>query len=277
LADYVVNCCELYSGSMQLMSNSRKLDKVSGLFSIFLILGTWEVISRVKLVNPIFLPPPSNILYALYILLTNIDIYIDLLVTIYRFTAGYLLGCVIAIPVGLFMGINQRVYTALEPLVESLRPLPASALIPVALLLFGLGDGMTVSIVAYAVVWPVLINTVDGVRNVDPTLLDTGLIFGLDSKGLVRKVIIPASLPSIATGMRISLSLSIVLVVVVEMLVGDSGLGQRVINAERSFRFGEMYGVVILIGLVGYVVNRLFLALRNSLLGWHVESRESRQ
>ena len=250
---------------------------MSGLFSIFLILGTWEVISRVKLVNPIFLPPPSNILYALYILLTNIDIYIDLLVTIYRFTAGYLLGCVIAIPVGLFMGINQRVYTALEPLVESLRPLPASALIPVALLLFGLGDGMTVSIVAYAVVWPVLINTVDGVRNVDPTLLDTGLIFGLDSKGLVRKVIIPASLPSIATGMRISLSLSIVLVVVVEMLVGDSGLGQRVINAERSFRFGEMYGVVILIGLVGYVVNRLFLALRNSLLGWHVESRESRQ
>ena len=259
------------------MSNPQRLDKVRGALVILLVLGAWEAMSRLKIVNPIFLPPPSHILIELYALLTNIDIYIDLLVTTYRFTVGYLLGCAIAIPIGLLMGINMKAYLALEPLAESLRPLPASALIPVALLLFGLGDGMTIAIVAYAVIWPVLINTIDGVRSVDPTLLDTGRIFGLDSKMLVRKVIMPATLPSIATGMRISLSLSVVLVVVVEMLVGDRGLGQRVINAERSFRFSEMYGLIILLGLMGYLVNKLFLALRNNLLGWHVESKELRQ
>jgi ABC-type nitrate/sulfonate/bicarbonate transport system permease component len=259
------------------MSSTRKIDKFSGLLSILAVLGVWEFVSRAELVNAIFLPPPTAILKDLYHLLSTIGIYVDLFATSYRFAVGYLLGCSIAIPIGLIMGTSNSAYLALEPLAESLRPIPASALIPVALLLFGLGDGMTIIIVAYAAVWPVLINTIDGVRGVDPTLVDTGLIFGLDSKRLLRKVIIPASLPNIVTGMRISLSLSVVLVVVVEMLVGDRGLGQRVINAERSFRFNEMYGVIFIIGLMGYLVNKAFLALRNRLLEWHVESKELRQ
>jgi ABC-type nitrate/sulfonate/bicarbonate transport system permease component len=228
-------------------------------------------------VDPIFLPAPSSILLQLFKLLLSLPIYIDLGTTLYRFFVGFVLGCAIAIPIGIFMGISKRVYVALEPTVELLRPIPASALIPVALLLLGLGDDMTIAIVAYAVIWPVLINTIDGVRSVDPILLDTGRIFGLDSKGLIRKVIIPASLPNIATGMRISLAISIVLVIVVEMLVGDRGLGHRVIDTERTFRFAEMYGTVFLIGLVGYFVNTLFLALSNAVIGWHIKSKEGGQ
>jgi len=220
-------------------------------------------------VDSILLPAPSNIFVKLSGLFREAQIYADLGVTSYRFLAGYLIGCAIAIPLGLVMGISRKLYLSLDMLLESLRPIPASALIPIALLCFGLGDGMTVAIVAYAVVWPVLINTIDGVRGVDSLLVDTGRVFGLNQRELVREIFIPASLPSVATGMRISLALSITLVIVVEMLVGDQGLGHRIIDAERTFRFPEMYGLTFLIGVLGYTANRAFFAFSDTFIGWH--------
>jgi ABC-type nitrate/sulfonate/bicarbonate transport system permease component len=170
------------------------------------------------------------------------------------------------------LGLSRILYNATDLLLESLRPIPASALLPVALLLFGLGDNMTISVIAYAVVWPVLISTIEGVRSVDQLLIDTGRIYGLKSKQLIKRVILPATLPSIVTGMRISIALSVTLVIVVEMLVGDKGLGHRIIDAERTFRFPEMYGLIGVIGLLGYCTNKAFIWLTEPFLSWHRES-----
>ena len=248
-------------------------NRATGLLVVVGLLLIWEGSSRWGVVNSIFLPTPSRISSALYESLFDDSLYYDMVTTIYRFAVGFALGCIIAIPFGIAMGLSRRLYYALEPTIELLRPIPASALIPVALLFLGLGDGMVFAIVAVAVIWPVLINTIDGVRSVEPLLVDTGRILGLKPKRLIRKVVIPASLPSIITGMRISLALSVVLVIVVEMLVGDQGLGHRVINAERTFRFAEMYGTIFLIGVLGYSANRFFLVFSNRAIGWHNKSK----
>lgn len=160
-------------------------------------------------------------------------------------------------------------HTASEVLLESLRPIPASALLPVGILLFGLGDLMTVAIITYAVIWPVLLNTIDGIRSVDPVLIDTGRTFGLSRCSIVFRVMAPAAAPAIITGMRISLALSVTLVIVVEMLVGDKGLGHRILDAERTFRFAEMYGLIAIVGLLGYSTNRAFLWVTDALVAWH--------
>ncbi len=258
------------------MKTHKTLDVLWGVPTVFAVLLIWELASNIGLVDRVLLPAPSSIFIRLFGLLSEGQIYRDCLITGYRFLIGYAAGCVIAIPLGLMMGISRKLYLSLDIILESLRPIPASALIPIALLLFGLGDKMTIGIVAYAVVWPVLINTIDGVRSVDPVLVDTGRVFGLNSRELIRQILIPASLPSIATGMRISLALSITLVIVVEMLVGDRGLGHRIIDAERTFRFSEMYGLTFLIGVLGYSANRAFLTASNMFVGWHRSSHEQR-
>lgn len=258
---------------MRTLTRSMVLEKAAGLPVLVAALALWEIASRTRVVDPIFLPAPSSIVLCLYQLLGTTSLWASVGTTVYRFLVGYFLGCAIAIPLGILMGISRRVYLALEPLVEMLRPIPVSALIPVALLLLGLGDSMVFAIVAVAVIWPVLINTVDGVRGVDPMLIDTGRVFGLDRKGLVRKVILPACLPSVFTGMRISLATSLVLVIVIEMIIAGHGLGTRLIDAERTFRFREMYGIIVLVGVLGYSVNRVFLAGSRSLIGWHIRSK----
>lgn len=259
------------------MKANRTYEALWGIPVIIALLLIWELASRAGVADSVLLPAPSNILVRLFGLLQEHQIYLDCLVTGYRFLAGYIIGCAIAIPLGILLGISNRFYLSFDMLLECLRPIPASALIPIALLLFGLGDKMTIAIVAYAVVWPVLINTMDGVRSVDPVLIDTGKVFGLNSRELVRQVLIPASLPSIVTGMRISLALSITLVIVVEMLVGDRGLGHRIIEAERTFRFPEMYGMTFLIGALGYIANRTFIAVSGLFIGWHQSSHEGKE
>lgn len=259
------------------MKTETLYDRLWGIPAVLILLVMWQLASSVGWIDTILIPAPSDILSRLFDLLSEIQIYTDLSVTIYRFLLGYLIGCAIAIPLGVLMGISRKLYLSLDVLLESLRPIPASALIPVALLFFGLGDEMTIAIVTWAVIWPVLINTIDGVKSIDPVLLDTGRVFGLKPRELIREIFIPASLPNIATGMRISLALSITLVIVVEMLVGDSGLGHRIIDAERTFQFAEMYGLIVLIGILGYIANRTFLFLSDTFIGWHRTSHEGKE
>jgi NitT/TauT family transport system permease protein len=219
-------------------------------------------------------PPFSAVLAALGPLLTSTEFFRDAVMTLFRFAAGYLGGCAAGLALGLFLGLSRRGRDALEPTIEVLRPIPATAVVPVAILFLGLDSAMVIAVVAYAVTWPVLLNTVDGVRGVDPILLDTGRVFGFRGRSLERRVLLPASLPQVATGMRISLAIGLVLVIVVEMLVGDRGLGHRVIEAERSFRFPEMYATILLIGAIGAGLNAAFVALRRRVLRWYVGWRE---
>jgi ABC-type nitrate/sulfonate/bicarbonate transport system permease component len=246
-----------------------------GIVFLTIVLLLWQLAGAARGTAAVLLPPPLRILGAFGGLLAQPRLYADIAVTLARFVTGYALGCALGIGVGAIMGLSRTAHDTLELTVELLRPVPATALIPVAILFLGLDSLMVIGIVAWAVTFPVLVNTLDGVRGVDPVLVDTGRVFGFRGGELARRVILPASLPQIATGARVALAIGLVLVIVVEMLVGDRGLGYRVITAERTFRFPEMYATIAIIGLVGYLLNESFLRLRRRFLRWHIRAREA--
>jgi len=244
-----------------------------GLLFLAALILFWQIAGSASGFADVLLPPPSRIAVALLRAAVQPSFWTDTAVTLVRFSAGFAVGCMAGIGAGVLMGLSRTAHDTLVLAVELLRPMPATALIPLAILFLGLANAMVIAIVAWAVTFPVLINTLDGVRGVDPVLVDTGRVFGFRGGELARHVILPASLPQIVTGMRVALAIGLVLVIVVEMLIGNQGLGHRVIDAERTFRFEEMYATIGWIGGVGYIVNGLFLLVRGRVLRWYVASR----
>jgi ABC-type nitrate/sulfonate/bicarbonate transport system permease component len=153
-------------------------------------------------------------------------------------------------------------------LIEFLRPMPSVAIIPVAILLLGIGDGMIVAVTVYASLWPILINTIDGVKQIDPVLVQTGRVFGLSPWRLLRSIILPAASPYIVTGLRISLAIALILVTTAEMIAGWRGLGFYILDEERSLRNSHMYAGIIVVSLLGYFLNRLFLLMEARMMRW---------
>jgi ABC-type nitrate/sulfonate/bicarbonate transport system permease component len=167
------------------------------------------------------------------------------------------------------MGRSKKINNLLEPLVEMLRPIPSAAIIPVAILFFGIFDSMKIFVISFACVWPILLNTIDGVKSIDRTLIETGMTFNLTKKQFLFKIVLPGASPNIVTGMRISLAISLILAITVEMISGNNGLGFFILDAERSFKYPEMYAGILLIGVIGYLINTIFLKSTNRVMEWH--------
>lgn len=167
------------------------------------------------------------------------------------------------------MGCSRRVNALLEPLLEMLRPIPKPALLPPLILLFGLGAPMKVAVVFLGALFPVLINTIQGVRSVDPILVDVARTYRCGTARTVLRVILPASLPMILAGMRVSLGLGLVLVVLAEMLTGEHGLGAQAMEAQRSFRVYDMYAWTAVLAMLGLVLALAFEWLERRLVFWN--------
>jgi len=239
-----------------------------GLASCVAVLAIWQIVSGMKWVNPALLPPPSRVGPAVWDILTTGSIIDPLKQTLSLLAAGYCIGCVLAIGLGLAMGINRHVYNMFEPIVELLRPLPKPALVPPLFLFLGIGIATKITIVALAAFFPVLINTVQGVRSVDPVLLNTARTFRRSMPATMIYVILPAALPMIVTGMRVSLGLSLTLVILAEMLVGSTGIGFLILDMQRSFAVTDMLAWVFILGVIGVVLNGAFETLERMSLHW---------
>lgn len=243
--------------------------KISGFFLVLILLAIWEVLSRTKQVNPIFLPPVTKVFLTFGTLLINYRIWIEISATLGRCFSGYIIACLIGIPIGIFMGRSVKFFNLLEPLVEILRPIPSAAIIPVAILFLGIENTMKIFVIVFACLWPILINTMDGVKSIDRVLIETGKTFRLTKTQFLIKIIIPGSSPSIITGMRISLAISLILAITVEMIAGNNGIGFFILDSERSFKFPQMYSAIILVGILGYLINLFFLRSTDRILRWH--------
>lgn len=200
-----------------------------------------------------------------------VDVYIP---TLRRIAIGYVIAAGIAIPLGILMGYVALVHNLFEPLVETLRPIPIVAYIPVVILFLGIGDAMKIFIVAMGVFFPVLLNTMGGVRSVDTTQVQTGRTFGLNTRKILQHVVLPASLPSIFVGLRISLGIALIVVVVAEMIVSNDGIGFYILNAQRTFRIPNMYVGIISLGVIGYGMNRVFSLVERKVIPWHLTVQE---
>ena len=233
----------------------------------FLLLS-WELGARATPKLQLYFPPVSQIFAAMGQALMAGPIAQHFAVTLGRFLEGYLLSAALAVTLGVVLGYVGFLRSLFETVIELMRPMPSVAIIPVAILLLGLGDSMIVAVTVYASVWPILINTIDGVRHIEPTLIDTGRSFGLKRRQILRQIILPGAAPYIVTGLRIGLSIALILVTTAEMVAGSKGLGFFILDEERAMNSANMYAGIVLVALMGYGLNRLFLLVEARALRW---------
>lgn len=231
-----------------------------------------EALTRAGLISEYF-PPPTVMISTLASDLVSGEISSQIGATLLAYAEGLGLASALAILAGILMGTFRSFYNAVRVIVELLRPVPAVSLIPLAILLFGLGYGMRVSVIAFAAFWPILINTFYGVRSIDPVSVDTARNFGLSRASILWRVTLPSALPSIATGFRTSAAIALVLTVTAELVAGDSGIGYYVVQAEQASLLPEMYAGVLFTGLLGYSLNLLFRTLEHRALFWEARHR----
>jgi sulfonate transport system permease protein len=197
----------------------------------------------------------------------------DLLPSLGRFGAGYLLAAIVGVAAGTLIGLAPRLRRATLPVTEFVRSVPAPLLLPFVLVVFGIGNTSKVALIALGSLWPVLLNTVDGVRGVDPEVRDVARSFGVGRRMQLSRIILPAASPKIAAGLRIALSVALLLMVVSEMRGGTNGLGFQIRSAQRSFNTADAYAGVIVIGTVGVVLNLIFVIMERRLMRWHRGAR----
>lgn len=236
--------------------------------AIVLFLAAWEIAPRAGIVNVTFFPPFTEVLSAWWELLRSGDLQDHLIASLTRSINGFLLANLIAIPLGLAIGWWKTAADYLNPFLELMRNTAALAILPVFILLLGLGETSKIAIVLYASLFPLLLNTISGVKNVDPLLVKSARSMGLSSVSLFRKVIVPAALPTIFVGIRQAGASSILVLVAAEMVGATSGLGYLIQYAQFSFLIPQMYAGIITISVVGIIVNYLLLALERRLTGW---------
>ena len=243
--------------------------KLEGILFLLALFFVWELASRSEWVNPLIVPPPSKIFASFGSLVATGDIPLQILASMKRAAIGYFLAAAVFIPLGILMGLFDGCHRALEVVIEMLRPVPPPVVIPVALLFFGLEDEMKIFVIFFSCAWPILLNTLDGVRSVDSVLLNTARTFGLSDWKIIRQVILPASAPQIMTGLRVSLPITLILVVISEMVGSTDGIGYFVLDAQRRFRIAQMYAGMLALAILGYALNLLFELVYRCLLGWH--------
>ncbi len=243
--------------------------KINGIVFLLALMIGWELAARFNWVNPLIAPPPSRILASFGSLVVSGDIPLQILASMKRAAVGYLLAAAIFIPMGILMGLFEYCHRALEVVIEMLRPIPPPAVIPVALLFFGLEDEMKIFVIFFSCAWPILLNTLDGVKNIDRLLMNTARTFGLSPLRTIWQVVLPACSPQIMTGLRISLPITLILVVISEMVGSTDGIGYFILDSQRRFQIPQMYGGMLALAMLGYSLNLLFNLAHRNFLSWH--------
>ncbi|MGW5158729.1 ABC transporter permease [Nonomuraea wenchangensis] len=236
--------------------------------AVLLLLAAWEILPRTGVVDPVFVPPLSDDLAAWYDLLVTGSLPEHLAASLGRSLAGFGLAVVLAIPLGLLIGWYRPVADLLTPLLELFRNTSAVALLPVFTLILGIGEPAKVSFVLYACSWPILLNTISGVKTVEPLLVKSARSMGLGPVRLFQKVILPAAVPAIFTGVRLAGATSILVLLFAEMVGAKAGLGYLILDTQSSFRIPDMYAGIITISVLGLLLNLLLVAAERRFSTW---------
>ncbi len=236
------------------------------------LLALWELCARTAVLSPRYFPPPTAIGAVLVERLASGDLGGELLVTLTRMMLGFAVAAVLAVPLGLLMGMVRPVRDAVEPYVAFIFPVPKIALLPFLLILLGVGEPAFVLTGATSAFFQIVISTMGGVQAIDPRLLEVGRNYGAHGARLFRKVILPAALPSIFTGLRLGLGLALVAIVAVEFIAAKSGLGHLVYRHWQMLSTPEMYAAFALVGALGLALTRGLSALQDRVLAWQEDT-----
>ena len=240
--------------------------KATGVLLVLGLLVLWDVSARFGWVHSENWPTFAAVLRATWEGLWSGSLTAPLAGTLGRMLAGTFIGCALGIVLGLALGTSRRLLIVLGPVIEVLRPLPVPAIVPPLILFLGLGDTLKVFAIAFGTLFPMLVNTLGGVRDVPEVLLQTSRIFGAGRLSTLGKVILPAALPAIVAGLRISIGLGLVSAIVAEMIAGSGGLGYVILQTQFAMRSAEMYAAVLCLAVTGYSLNAGLVAIERRVL-----------
>ncbi len=224
-----------------------------------------------RLVDEVFLPPFTTVVGAFLDLIGNGQLADHLAASLSRALVGFFVAVAIAVPLGVAIGWYKPVADLLNPILEVFRNTAALALLPVFILILGLGETSKVALVIYACTFPILLNTISGVRTVDPLLVKSARSLGLPAHRLFQKVVLPAAVPTIFTGVRMAAASSILVLIAAEMVGAKAGLGYLITASQLNFRIPDMYAGIIAISLVGLVFNGVLVAIERRLSRWRAD------
>ncbi|MET0885271.1 MAG: ABC transporter permease [Mycetocola sp.] len=238
-----------------------------GWLTLAFLLGVWQVYGT--LVSSSSVVSFSEAIMALWKLLTGPSLTADIIPSILRMLLGFVVAAFVGLLIGLLLGVNRRLAPWVTPLLEFGRAVPPPLVIPIAIVIMGFGEQLVIFTIALGAFWPVLLNTIDGVRRVEPLFLDTAKALHLSPLQRVRDIILPAALPTIMAGLRVALGLSLIMMVLSEMLAANNGIGYQLLFAQQTFRVPTTYGGVVLLAILGWFFDTIFVLIERRVLRSH--------
>lgn len=242
--------------------------RILQLAAILALLGAWQFLPASGIVNRHFLPPLTEVLDTIRTLLVEKQLQGHILVSLKRIVAGLGVALLVGYPLGLLMGWFREFEQIVDAPLQAGRQISALALFPVFILLFGIGELSKAIIIFWASFWPILLNGIVGVKNIDPILIRSARSMGANGWKLLVNLIIPAAAPSVFTGIRLGASYAFMVLVAAEMVGANAGLGFLVLNSQETFKIPEMYAAIITLCLFGLLINHLLLALEQRVTRW---------
>lgn len=234
-----------------------------------LLILVWAVTSELELIDKFFLPNPFTTIGTLFELIVNGAILGDLISTLQRVILAFIIALIVGLPLGLLLGRTEKVYRSVEFIIDFFRSTPATALFPLFLLVFGITDKSKIAVAAFASMLIIIFNTAYGVMHAKKSRLLAAQIMGATKIQIFRWILFWESLPQTFIGLRSAISLSLVIIIVTEMFIGTtSGLGRKIIDSQITYEIPSMYATVLLTGIVGYLLNLLFLTVEKRFLHW---------
>ena len=238
-----------------------------GIGTVLVLLAAWELAARVK--QTVYVPPVTTIAATFVHEWFSGQFRDQAIPSLLRMFAGYVIAGTAGVVVGVVIGAYRPIYRLVDPMLQFLRAIPPTAIIPVGILLIGIGDTMKILVIAFGAIWPILVNSVDGARGVPHERLDTARIFGVSRFRSLLTVTFPSALPGVFAGLRTGLSIAFIMIVVSEMIGSTNGLGYYILQAQRTFAIPEMYGGIVMLAILGYCLNAGFVAIEHRVLAWH--------
>ncbi len=249
-------------------SRRRLIEGILTVAGPVVLLTIWEILSRTRTINPLFWPPPSSLWVTTRVLIEKQDLFGDIRISLFRILAGFVVGTVPGIILGLAMGLFWPVRVFFMPLAAAIYAVPKIAILPLVIIALGIGEASKIAVVALSIFFLVVLNTVSGVLELDPTYRDVASNLGANRFKLFWTVALPGALPSIFTGMRLALGFALIVIVGTEFLAADKGIGHMIWQSYQTLRIRQMFVGLIVTGVMGWFLNLLLTIIERFAMPW---------